>query len=131
MVIFGLNKKQITLFLLSVILIFILFYFELIHKTYIPYFENIHRSAKFLLDAGENPSVIYPYAKANIIAWSSKDYRNQFAGYVGYGWIRHYMKMFPDHPNVERIKALALEMNKSETMTTERQKNLSSIVIGF
>ena len=94
----------------------------------IPYFENIHRSAKFLLDAGENPSVIYPYAKANIIAWSSKDYRNQFAGYVGYGWIRHYMKMFPDHPNVERIKALALEMNKSETMTTERQKNLSSIV---
>ena len=67
-------------------------------------------------------------AKANIIAWSSKDYRNQFAGYAGYGWIRHYMKMFPDHPNVERIKALALEMNESETMTTERQKNLSSIV---
>jgi len=38
------------------------------------------------------------------------------------------MKLFPDHPNIERIKILALEMNESETMTTERQKNLSAIV---
>ena len=94
----------------------------------IPYFENIHKAAKFLLDAGEDPSVIYPYAKANIIAWCSKDYRKQCARSVGFGWIRHYMKLFPDHPNVERIKIFALEMNESETMTTERQKNLSAMV---
>lgn len=94
----------------------------------IPYFENIHKAAKFLLDAGEDPSVIYPYAKANIIAWCDKDYRKQCAGYVGFGWIRHYMKLFPTHPNVQRIKNLALEMNESETMATERQKNLSAIV---
>ena len=38
------------------------------------------------------------------------------------------MRIFPDHPNVNRIKDLALEMNVSETMSTERQKNLSAIV---
>jgi hypothetical protein len=59
MVIFGLNKKQITLFLLSVILIFILFYFELIHKTYIPYFENtVYETYSDLKYFGDTQSIL-------------------------------------------------------------------------
>ena len=96
----------------------------------IPNFELIHDAAKFLLDVGENPKLIYPYAKANRTAWCEKDYRKQTecASYNGYGWIRHYMNLFPDHPNVVRIKAFADEMNTSDTMTTARKKKLSAIV---
>ena len=96
----------------------------------IPNFELIHDAAKFLLDVGENPKLIYPYAKANRTAWCDKDYRKQTecASYNGYGWIRHYMHLFPDHPNVARIKAFADEMNTSNTMTIPRKKKISAIV---
>jgi hypothetical protein len=58
MEIFGLNKKQIILFTLSIILIFILFYFELIHKTYVPFFETNYQTFSNLKYFGDTQSIL-------------------------------------------------------------------------
>jgi len=90
--------------------------------------DRIHLAAKFLLDVGENPTLIYPYAKANKLAWCSSNYKNQCAGNQGFGWIRHYMKLFPNHPNSARILTFAREMKVSTDMSEQRKKRLSDIL---
>jgi hypothetical protein len=95
--------------------------------------ERIHDAARFLVDASQNMDLINKYAQENFVAWCDDDYRKQcidtpFGRMIGFGWIRPYKLLFPDHPNIGMLDDLADEMSSSENMDQERKIVLSAIL---
>ena len=97
--------------------------------------EGLHRAAKFLLDVAEDQSIIYKYAKENAMAWCSDNYKEQCFTRVGhraasFGWVKHYMRLFPAHNNTKRIEEFANELSTSDTISETRKRGLNSVIKG-
>lgn len=71
--------------------------------------KTFHDAVSFMLDAVENPSIVFEYAKYNRDSGGSIPYDQQEAKNPGsgtYSWIKPYLLRFPDHPNSRRIKEM-------------------------
>ena len=67
--------------------------------------KTIHMPVKFLIDALENPNLVFPYARINHAPGPSKDWRRQdVASGSTFGWVASYMSRFPEHPNTVRMQ---------------------------
>lgn len=74
--------------------------------------RSLHTAVKFLLDAGNDPSLIVGYASGNPtfskFQFPSSSPENQDMGWKKYdtiSWGYFYMARFSDHPNTERLLA--------------------------
>ena len=97
--------------------------------------NSLHRAAKFLLDVAEDQTIIYKYAKGNAMAWCSENYKEQCFTETGpraasFGWVKHYMRLFPEHQNTKRIEAFANELATSDVITEKRKRSLNSVIKG-
>ena len=97
--------------------------------------HSLHRAAKFLLDVVEDQTIIYKYAKGDAMAWCSEDYKEQCFTETGpriasFGWVKHYMRLFPEHQNTKRIEAFANELATSDVITEKRKRSLNSVIKG-
>ena len=97
--------------------------------------HSLHRAAKFLLDVVEDQTIIYKYAKGNAMAWCSENYKEQCFTETGprtasFGWVKHYMRLFPEHQNTKRIEAFANELATSDVITEKRKRSLNSVIKG-
>ena len=97
--------------------------------------HSLHRAAKFLLDVAEDQTIIYKYAKGDAMAWCSEDYKEQCFTETGpriasFGWVKHYMRLFPEHQNTKRIEAFANELATSDVITEKRKRSLNSVIKG-
>jgi len=76
--------------------------------------QTIHHVVKFFLDAVENPELVLPYAAANYAARPGPrfaDWKRQNLGGSGsaLGWVTPYVRQFPNHENIRRMKAFTFE----------------------
>jgi len=97
--------------------------------------NSLHRAAKFLLDVAEDQTIIYKYAKGNAMAWCSENYKEQCFTETGpraasFGWVKHYMRLFPEHQNTKRIEAFANELATSDVISEKRKRSLNSVIKG-
>ena len=97
--------------------------------------HSLHRAAKFLLDVVEDQTIIYKYAKGDAMAWCSEDYKEQCFTETGpriasFGWVKHYMRLFPEHQNTKRIEAFANELATSDVISEKRKRSLNSVIKG-
>jgi hypothetical protein len=69
--------------------------------------KTFHHAVSFMLDAVEQPSIVFEYAKYNRDSGGSIPYDRQEAKSPSsgtYSWIKPYLLRFPDHSNSRRIK---------------------------
>ena len=68
--------------------------------------RTIHQAVKFMLDALEDPKVVFPYAEQDFRPGSKNHYKDQTLGGLGstMGWVASYVREFPKHPNVKRMR---------------------------
>lgn len=66
---------------------------------------TIHDAIRFLLDAYENPGVIFRYSSENYIPGEESDYRKIIITFGDvWGWAPPYIRRFPEHPNSLRAR---------------------------
>ena len=71
--------------------------------------KSIHKVVQFYLDVADNPELILKYAKKNHKPGPSKDYTRQDLyganrfNRSGHGWVKLYIKRFPNHTNTNRL----------------------------
>ena len=79
--------------------------------------KSIHKAVQFYLDVADNPELILKYAKKNKSPGPSKDYTRQDLyganrfNRSGHGWVKLYIKRFPNHTNT--IRLLNISSSKS------------------
>jgi poly(beta-D-mannuronate) lyase len=79
--------------------------------------RSLHTAVRFLLDAIEDPSLVWPYAEANHKPGVGQDHLDQDLGFLvprGHGrhymaWAEPYMARFPEREESRRLLALLRE----------------------
>jgi hypothetical protein len=99
-----------------------------------PETENLHRAAAFLLDVVENEKIILKYAKADRKDSMCKTYKKQCFHDNNrdgaFGWVRLYMKNFPNHKNTRRILGFYDELVSKRPIDKRRKENLNAVIKG-
>lgn len=76
--------------------------------------RDIHRAVAFLLAAVEDPTLVWPYAEADVNPGPSRNWMVQDTGFMrrrGHGrhymaWAEAYMRRFPDRPETQKLARL-------------------------
>ena len=99
-----------------------------------PETANLHRAAAFLLDVVENEKIILKYAKADRKDSMCKTYKKQCFHDNNrdgaFGWVRLYMKNFPNHKNTRRIVGFYDELVSKRPIDKRRKENLNAVIKG-
>ena len=99
-----------------------------------PETANLHRAAAFLLDVVEDEKIILKYAKANSVNSMCKTYKKQCFHDNNrdgaFGWVRLYMKNFPNHKNTRRIVGFYDELVSKRPIDKRRKENLNAVIKG-
>tara|TARA_R110002110_G_scaffold122424_2_gene298619 strand:+ start:535 stop:1788 length:1254 start_codon:yes stop_codon:yes gene_type:complete len=88
----------------------------------------IHKAAEFMLKAVDDPSIAFPYARANVAPGPDKNWKNPYLGSLdgALAWIIPYMHRFPEHANTAAILS-AGERNGWQTRMIKSALNRASM----